>query len=114
MTLNEFCEKNPQIVRPPLMKCELVEKAKNIDLEELNNKIHESRFLINTRSLVWILKNSENILAGYYEDFKQYERQGQTYTEQEIQELKKKVNKDDNNIDTNALLDLIVALNINF
>ncbi len=74
MSLEDFCFENPQIVRPPLMKCELLEKAEKMDFQLLNKKIHMSRFLQTTRSLVWLIKNYQNIIAGMYDDFARFEK----------------------------------------
>lgn len=98
MSLDDFCFENPQIVRPPIMKCELLEKAEKMDFQLLNKKIHMSRFLLTTRSLVWILKNYVNIIAGKYDDFQRFEppvvKPTSIYTNEEIDELRKKATEE--------------------
>lgn len=92
MTLNEFCELNPQLIRPPLLKCELIKKAEAIDLEKLNSIIKSNCFLMSRRWLPWILENYENIIAGCYFDFGRYNSSVHTaneriYTDEELDRL---------------------------
>ena len=72
MTLEGFRAANPQLISPPFIKCELLEKVKTMDLSRLNEKIHSSNFLMSRQSLTWVLNNYEGIIAGTYDDYKKY------------------------------------------
>lgn len=96
MTLTEFCEANPQLVRPQFLRQELIDKANSVDLEKVNEKIHASRFLLSRHWLPWILERAEDILNGVYFDYERYEpmrkhsqntEYDRIYTEEELDKL---------------------------
>ncbi len=95
MTLNEFCEKNPQLKRPQFLRQELIDKANSVDLEKVNEKIHASGFLLSRRWLPWILERIEDIQNGVYCDYERYEppkgslhtKNERHYTDEELDKM---------------------------